>query len=94
MQSMFKDGKFSKVTKVPRRLLQKIERNIRIPREEKKHELLRQAQATNKNSNHLVKDPGDRPNQLKNYQRIHNNSSNQGLAKADFSQGTHWIVKW
>lgn len=35
MQSMFKDGKFSKVTKVPRRLLQKIERNIQIPREEK-----------------------------------------------------------
>ena len=60
----------------------------------KKHELLRQAKATNKNSNHHMKDPGDRPNQLKNYQSIHNNSSNQGLEKADFSQGTHWIVKW
>ena len=86
MQSMFKGGKFSKVTKVPRRLLQKIEKNIQVPREEKKHTLLRQAKATNKNSNHHVKDPADRSNQLKNYQSVQKNSLNQELTKADLPQ--------
>jgi len=60
----------------------------------KKHELLRKAKATNKNDKNHMKDTGDRKNKLKNYQSIHNNSSNQGMAKADVSQGTPWIVKW